>query len=77
MGGNEMTKKLIINFPNAETRKDFVGKWDRLFAVEGEDDVHYAELIKQEDNITYEMPDKGQGAMFAGEVFKELWWRDD
>ncbi len=50
-------KSLIINFPNDQSRIDFVGKLDRLWAVEGNDLEDYSALHSSQRSIRYQLPD--------------------
>ena len=53
----ETKNTLIIHFPTNQSRKDFIGKLDRLFQVEGNDLEDYSELHSLKKYITYDLPD--------------------
>ena len=46
-------KTLIINFPNDQSRIDFVGKLDRLWAVEGNDLEDYSALHSSQFDVFF------------------------
>ena len=70
-----MTKTLIINFPDEETRESFVNWFDVIYMKEEypEDDyVHPAHHVNQR-LITYQLPDRcEEGELNRSEVFNLL-----
>ena len=69
-----MPKNLIINFPDEETRKDFVRYLEVTFLKDEsrEPDEHPAHQVNQ-DLITYLLPDKSEeGELDGGELFNLL-----
>ena len=62
-------KSLIINFPNDQSRIDFIGKLDRLWAVEGNDLEDYSALHSSQRSIRYQLPDSFVESFSSTELF--------
>jgi hypothetical protein len=60
---------LVIQFPNKQSRIDFIGKLDRLFQVEGNDLGDYSELHSLRKYITYKVPDENPNCFTENILF--------